>query len=125
MLYMRFYILLRLIYLLACILILPLVACSSGSSGSSSGDASILIRWVAPTEREDNSVLSMAEIAGYRIYYGVETGVYSGLIGIDDPTATEYLIEGIPSGKFFLVMTTIDTEGRESRWSTPELEASF
>lgn len=125
MLFLRFYSFTRLSYILACVLILPLAACSGGSG--SEGGGNTLIKWVAPSEREDKTGLSLSQIAGYRIYYGVESGVYTEQVGINDPSATEYAVEDIlmPSIKYFVVMTTIDTEGRESNWSRPELEVSF
>lgn len=122
--FLRFYNLTRLSYMLVCALVLPLVACSGG--GGSEGGGNTLIKWVAPSEREDNTGLGLSEIAGYRIYYGVEPGVYTEQVGINDSSATEYTVEGIlPSNVFFVVMTTIDTEGRESGFSRPELEVSF
>ena len=122
MFFLRFHNILRLSYLLACGLFLPLVACSGGDGGATSTSG---ISWVAPSEREDNAGLALSEIAGYRIYYGVEAGVYLDKIEINDPTATQAQLSGIPSGKYFVVMTTIDIEGLESLWSRPELEVSF
>ncbi len=103
---------------------LSLSACSGGGGGG--GSAAITLTWEAPYERVDGSALGLSEIAGYRIYYGERTNVYSKRIDIDDPTVTEIVVQGIiPEGDYFIVMTTIDSAGRESPWSEPELQVSF
>ncbi len=117
--FLRFYNISRLGYLLVCALVLPLVACSGGDGGAA------VLSWVAPSEREDATVLSLSEIAGYRIYYGVESGIYQDPIVINDHTATQAQLSGISSGAYFVVMTTVDVDGRESLWSAPEVEVSF
>ncbi|RKZ69838.1 MAG: hypothetical protein DRQ44_02425 [Gammaproteobacteria bacterium] len=130
--FMHFYNFSRLRYLLALILVLPLVACSGGDAGvSGSGDAvvgssgSAKLSWTAPSAREDNSELVLSDIAGFRIYYGSKSRDYSNTIDIDDHTATQAVLAGLPSGTYFVAVTTVDVDGRESSWSTPELKVSF
>jgi hypothetical protein len=86
--------------------------CSGGGSGTTSG-----LSWVAPTEREDGTALPLSAIAGYRIYYGLGSGVYNYQIDVNDPTATQDQLPSLFPGKYFIVMTTIDTDGRESEFS--------
>ena len=123
--FLRLYNISRLSYLLALILVLPLAACSGGDGGLLGGSSIVTLNWEAPTERVDNTPLNSEDIKGFRIYYGFEKGVYQDPIVIDDPVATQAQITGIPSGVYFVVITTIDIEGRESSWSTPELEVSI
>jgi len=123
----------RLKCLLTLVLIFSLVACAGGdggvgSTGNHSGlisnpDGSIAalsLSWAAPSEREDNTGLSLSEIAGYRIYYGTETGNYQNQFEVNDGSAEHAQIVNVPpsSGAYYLVMTTIDTEGRESSYSS-------
>ena len=124
--FLHFYNFSRLGYLLALILVMPLVACSGGDAGlSSSGDGGLSsldsnvsnLSWVAPSEREDGTGLSPSEIAGFRIYYGVTPGDYSDAIDIDDHTATQAVLAGLPSGTYFVTVTTVDVDGRESLYS--------
>ena len=126
----------RLKYLFALALISSLVACSGGGSagisGGSSSDSSGLISepsgslsklsvtWVAPSEREDDTGLSLSEITGYRIYYGTETQNYQNQFKVDDSSAEQAQIVDVPKGTYYLVMTTIDSDGRESSYS-PEV----
>ncbi len=78
----------------------------------------VLITWTAPSMREDGSVLSLSEIAGYRAYYGTTAGDYQTQVDINDPTATEYTLADLSPGTYYIVLTTLDTDGRESLYST-------
>ena len=98
--------------LLTFLLSLFLNGCSAGG-----GDTTAGLSWTAPTEREDESALALSAIAGYRVYYGLETGIYHGQIDINDHTATQAQLPSLPSGEYFVVITTIDTDGRESVFS--------
>ena len=84
---------------------------------STSTIADINLSWVAPAEREDNSSISLSEIAGYQVFYGKEQGLYSSSITINDGTATGYTFTSLPAGTYYFAVTTIDTEGRESQYS--------
>lgn len=79
--------------------------------------AEINLSWVAPAEREDNSSISLSEIAGYQVFYGSSQGQYSNSVIINDGTAVGYTFTDLPSGTYYIVVTTIDTEGRESQFS--------
>jgi len=71
------------------------------------------LNWTAPVAREDESPISMAEIAGYRIHYGTTQGNYPQTINVNDAYIDEFALD-LPSGTYYLVITTIDVDGRES-----------
>lgn len=119
---LRFYNFSHLSYLLALSLIFPLVGCSGGDGSSS--NSSPRFSWVAPSERSDGAALSLSEIAGFRIYFGTESGGYSNTIDIDSDE-TQVIFDGVPSGVYYVVMTTIDSDGLESTFSAPEIEVVF
>jgi hypothetical protein len=115
-------------HLFALTFILLLIACNSSddcttrannTSNISTGGTGNTPSWVAPVERTDNSSFSIAEIAGYRIYYGTAQGNYSQHVLINDTYADEYNLGNInlPAGTYYAVMTTVDTDGRESSYS--------
>lgn len=117
-------------YLLVLSIMLPVLACGSGSgSGTalSEGDSQDpipiinpvpTISWVAPSEREDGTPILLSEIAGYRIYYGTSVGEYSNPINILDGAATAAELDSLSlSGSYYIVITTVDLDGRESRFS--------
>lgn len=83
--------------------------------------ADINLSWVAPAEREDNSSISLSEIAGYQVFYGKSQGQYSNSVIINDGSAAGYTFTDMPSGTYYIAVTTIDSEGRESQYS-PELK---
>ena len=117
--FLRFYNFSHLNYLLALILVLPLVACSGGDGGISGAGSNVLnLSWVAPSAREDGSALSLSEIASYRIYYGTESGDYQNELDVNDSSAVQAQISGIGSGTYYIALSTVDTEGRESSFST-------
>ena len=77
----------------------------------------ISLSWRAPFEREDDNPISPAEIAGYKIYYGTTEGDYTESIKINDGTIDSHTIKGLTPGTYYLVITTHDTDGRESGFS--------
>ena len=111
-------------------IVLPqLVACgSSGGSGSSGATSatsatsvdtgSITLAWTAPVTRADGEPMSLAEIGGFRIYYGKSVASYTKTVDVTDGTATTATMIDVPAGNYFIVMTTYDTEGRESQLSS-------
>jgi hypothetical protein len=116
-----------------------LTACGSdgydnpiGDSEPSVGDdepSLLSLDWKIPSEREDNTVLPILEIQGYRIFYSKTKGsyLYTDSILVSDGSAHQFTIpaQTIPSGKYFIVMITTDTDGRESYYSDPPLEVTL
>ncbi len=80
--------------------------------------SNIALSWIAPSAREDNSGLSLAAIAGYKIYYGTTQGQYPNSTTINDSSATGYTFNNFAAATYYFVMTTVDTDGRESQYSS-------
>ena len=74
--------------------------------------------WTAPVTRADGSPMSLADIDGYRIYYGDSAGSYPNRVDITDGSAVTATINNIPSSTYYLVMSTYDIDGRESTYSS-------
>lgn len=74
------------------------------------------VKFVHPTEREDNTPLKPEEIKQFNMYYGSKSGDYQSSLVIN-AGATEVLISSLPDTDLYLVLTTVDTEGRESVYS--------
>jgi len=122
--------------LLALVLVSSLAACSDGGAGgpgngggglSDAGNSTtgpkgkvMSVTWLAPSARSNGDPLSLAEIAGYQIHYGTKAGNYPNQVDVNDPTAESTEIAGLTSGTYYLVLTTIDSDGRESSYS-PEI----
>lgn len=86
----------------------------------------ICLEWVAPTQNVDGSPLT--DLAGYRAYYGAESGVYGDPIAIPFPDVTsaelvagdQIVVEAPADGgevALYFAMTALDDDGNESALS--------
>ncbi len=107
---------------LIAVTVIALAACSAGSGDSDDNAEPVTftrdISWVAPSLREDSSTpITLSEIDGYRVYYGTAAGDYQLQIDIDDSSITGYTLNLYSGVTWYVVMTTLDTDGRESLYS--------
>ncbi|MGB7933988.1 MAG: putative Ig domain-containing protein [Gammaproteobacteria bacterium] len=79
---------------------------------------SLTLQWTAPVTRADGTPLSLSDIDGYHIYYGVSAGNYPNRIDVANGTAQAATITDMPAGPYYLVMTTYDVSGLESAYSS-------
>jgi hypothetical protein len=82
----------------------------------------VSLNWVAPTENVDGS--SLTDLAGYRIYYGIDSRDYGDMVELIDPAATGHTLT-LVSGDYYLAMTALDLEGNESAYSNEVLKTSL
>ena len=82
------------------------------------GTQTLALSWVAPVEREDGTPITMAEIAGYRVYFGLNEGVYTNEVDVHGSDTMQVTLDRLPAGTYYIVVTTIDMDGRESSFST-------
>jgi len=78
---------------------------------------SFALTWVAPVARADGTPLSMAEIGGFRIYYGTSSGYYPNTVDVADGSAQSVTVSNLPAGTYNVVMTSYDIDGLESGYS--------
>jgi hypothetical protein len=90
---------------------------SGGGQTSTSASGSVVLSWAAPVTRADGTPLSLADIDGYRIYYGSSAGNYTHSVSIADATTQRLILNNLASGTYYIVMTTYDVDGRESGYS--------
>ncbi len=106
------------LFALACLL--SMANCSGGSSSSAPSPPSPPLVWDAPAAKTDGSPLT--DLAGYRIYYGTVSGVYTGYIDVPG-NVTQYAIADLSSvvpvrGRtYFLAVTAFDSDDYESEAS--------
>jgi hypothetical protein len=81
------------------------------------GTQSIALSWVAPVEREDGTPISMADIAGYRVYFGIREGEYTNEVDVHGSDNMQVSVDRLPTGTYYIVVTTVDSDGRESAYS--------
>ena len=97
---------------------LPAFNVSVTGTGNSVQTGFVNLRWTAPVARADGSALSLSEITGYTVHYGTSKGNYPQSYTINNGSATSATISNLPVGTYYLVMTTRDTDGRDSGYST-------
>jgi len=94
----------------------------SSSTESSVPESSVVgsfnLSWTAPTTRSDGNPLSLADIDGFRIYYGKSKGSYPNRADVKDGSAQSAVVENVPVGSYYVVMTTYDVNGLESSYSS-------
>ena len=59
----------------------------------------------------------MAEIAGYRVYYGTSQGEYTGKIDVADSNSMQATLSSLAAGVYYIAVTVIDMNGLESAFS--------
>jgi len=79
------------------------------------GTGSATLAWSAPTQNEDGTPL--ADLAGYKIYYGVSQGNYPNQIRVDNPGLTSYVVDNLSPDTYFFVSTAFNNNGVESSFS--------
>jgi hypothetical protein len=76
---------------------------------------SIKLTWDPPRTNVEGTALN--NLAGYRIYYGLSSGVYPNKIDIADPSATEHTLYKLSPGTYYFVVTAYSDSGMESEHS--------
>lgn len=73
------------------------------------------LSWTAPTLRTDDSPL--ADLAGYRIYYGDSPDSFSQVVSVNNAGLTTYVIENLSAGTWYFAVAAVDSSGTESALS--------
>jgi hypothetical protein len=114
-------------FLIPVFLAAHLMACGGGGGGGGGSNSAgtsnvsteaVTLAWDPPVARADESPLLPSEIGGYRIYYGTQEGDYPNRIDFDDGTAESVKLIDLAPGTYYFVITTYDTDGRESEYSS-------
>ena len=90
----------------------------AGNDSVAPATGSLSLSWTAPTTRSDGTPLSLADIDGFRIYYGKSKGSYPNRVDVKDGSAQSAVVKNIPVGSYYVVMTTYDVTGLESGYSS-------
>ncbi len=104
---------------------------TSGTTGGTSGNGDTggtnnpgtpnepeVIAWSAPVTNTDGT--SLTDLAGYKLYYGPSSGVYSGYVNLGDITSVSLttLATMLPApGTYYISLTVYNATGVESSFS--------
>ena len=75
----------------------------------------VSLTWAAPTENTDGSPL--LDLAGYKIYYGRDSGIYNKEIRIGDAGVTSYVVDNLVPDTYYFAATSVNSSGIESEYS--------
>jgi hypothetical protein len=70
------------------------------------------VAWAAPATSADG--LKMADLAGYRVYYGTSSGNYTSTINVPGGTTLSYTISGLPTSTYYVMVKAYDSSNNES-----------
>lgn len=70
------------------------------------------LSWNPPTENSDGSTLT--DLAGYRIYYGLNRDNLTQVVELSNPGLTRYVVENLTPARWFFAMTSVNADGVES-----------
>jgi hypothetical protein len=73
------------------------------------------LSWEAPTTRSDGTPL--ADLAGFKIYWGMNQENLSNSRTIDNPGIATYVIDELTPARWYFVATAFDSAGIESSFS--------
>lgn len=101
------------------ILTLALSGCGGGTDAPGARDqASVTVRWIPPTVRNDGTPIALAEIAGYRIRFGANAFELTRERFVPGAGVTSARLSGLPAGRrIFVAIQTVDSAGRSSALS--------
>lgn len=85
------------------------VAVTQVSSGSAT------LSWAAPTQNTDGSPLT--NLAGFRIYYGTNSGSLSQTVQIANPGLLTYMVQNLSPATWFFAVKAYNSSGVESSMS--------
>lgn len=74
------------------------------------------LSWNPPTENSDGTPLT--NLAGFRIYYGRNKDNLTRSVVLNNPSLTRYVVENLVPARWHFAMTSVNTDGKESRRTT-------
>jgi hypothetical protein len=73
------------------------------------------LEWTAPTTQTNGATL--ADLAGYRIHYGLAANALNQTIEIKNPSVSTYVVEGLAPGTYYFAITAFSSRNLESERS--------
>ncbi len=76
---------------------------------------SVSLNWQPPTQNEDGTTLT--DLAGYKIYYGKNSGAYQNEVVITNPGTTGFVVDNLLPDTYYFAATAFNATGVESSFS--------
>lgn len=81
---------------------------------------SATLSWAPPSLNTDGTPLT--DLAGYKIYWGTTSGVYTESVTLDNPGLTMYVVENLAAGDWYFVGSSLNAAGVESSYSNEAMK---
>lgn len=88
---------------------------SAGTSATNKGSGTATLSWQAPTTNTDGAALT--DLAGYRIYYGMNADDLTQTIQLTGLGLQTYVIDDLGSGAWYFAVKAVTSAGAESALS--------
>jgi hypothetical protein len=82
---------------------------------TATASGSVMLTWQPPTQNTDGSAL--ANLAGYKIYWGKTQGNYTNSVTVSNPGLTSYVVDQLTTGTWFFTATAMNAQSIESDFS--------
>ena len=73
------------------------------------------VMWTPPTENTDGTPLT--NLAGYKVYWGMEQGDYSNSVTLSNAGLASYVVDQLTPARWYFAMTALNSAGTESDYS--------
>jgi hypothetical protein len=90
----------------------PASAATNSPQGVSGSPGSATLSWEAPSSNTNGSALT--DLAGYRIYYGINATDLSHTVEITSIGMQTYVIDDLGAGTWYFAITAVTSSGAES-----------
>lgn len=74
------------------------------------------LSWTPPLANTDGSTLT--NLSGYKVYYGTDPDALTQVITVGNAGLTRYVIDDLPSGKWYFAVSSVAADGAESQRSS-------
>ncbi len=103
------------IFLFLCIslIIFILAGCGGGVDPQLSATGSVTVAWATPTTYVDGTTVTGQ--VGFKVYYGTKSRDYTNYIDVH--SATNYTINSLYPGTYYIAIAAYDSLGNESDFS--------
>jgi hypothetical protein len=75
----------------------------------------VTLSWTPPTHNTDGSLLT--DLAGYKVYYGLQSRTYSTTIDTNDMTQNGRDVTGLSPNKYYFTVTAYNSNNVESDYA--------
>jgi hypothetical protein len=88
---------------------------SASSTPPPSPTGSAILSWSPPTQNTNGTTLT--NLTGYRIRWGTTQGTYPNSVLINNASARTYTVSNLAAGRWYFVITAVNSSGTESPYS--------